>query len=107
MKKKNTSFGGAVAAGTALAGAALGAAAVMFSDKKNQEKIKKTIDELTNEAVVIGKNIKKKADEFAKTKENKEETAMPVVKTTAKKVKSVVKKAAKKIVKKSTPASKK
>ena len=98
MKKKNTSFGGAVAAGTALAGAALGAAAVMFSDKKNQEKIKKTIDELTNEAVVIGKNIKKKADEFTKTKENKEEI---------KKVKSVVKKAAKKIVKKSTPASKK
>lgn len=71
MKKKNNSLGGVLAAGSALAGAALGAAAVMLSDKKNQEKIKKTIDDISHEAVVIGKNIKKKADEFTKATKKK------------------------------------
>jgi len=89
MKKKNKSFGGVVAAGTALAGAALGAAAVMFSDKKNQEKIKKTVNEVSCDAVKIGKTLKQKAEDFTK-----------------KTIKSE-KKTAKKIVKKSTPASKK
>lgn len=68
MKKKNTSFGEAIAIGAALTGAALGAAAVMLSDKKNQEKIKKTVDDLSDEAVKIGKSVKSKVDEFAKTR---------------------------------------
>lgn len=66
MKKKNKSFGEALAVGSALAGAALGAAAVILSDKKNQEKIKKTVDDLSDEAVKIGKSVKSKVDEFAK-----------------------------------------
>jgi len=57
-------MGEAVAVGSAIAGAALGAAAVYLSDKKNQEKIKKTIDEVSDEAVKIGKNIRKKAEEY-------------------------------------------
>lgn len=63
-KKKKQSMGEAVAVGSAIAGAALGAAAVYLSDKKNQEKIKKTIDEVSDEAVKIGKNIRKKAEEY-------------------------------------------
>jgi len=94
MKKKNKSIGQAVAVGSALAGAALGAAAVILSDKKNQEKIKKTIDEISHDAVKMGKNIKRKADEFTKnTTKNQKQT-----------VKKVVKKAA---AKKSTPPTKK
>ncbi len=65
MKKKNTSFGEAIAIGAALTGAALGAAAVVLSDKKNQAKIKKTVDDLSDEAVKIGKSVKSKVDEFA------------------------------------------
>ncbi|OIP57723.1 MAG: hypothetical protein COX79_00725 [Candidatus Levybacteria bacterium CG_4_10_14_0_2_um_filter_36_16] len=79
MRKKNKSLGGVIAAGSALAGAALGAAAVILSDKKNQEKIKKTVDDISREAVVIGKNIKKKAEEFTKT------PVSPVSKTPVKK----------------------
>jgi len=37
MRKKNKSLGGVIAAGSALAGAALGAAAVILSDKKNKK----------------------------------------------------------------------
>lgn len=66
MKKNTKSFGGAVAAGSALAGAALGAAAVVLSDKKNQQKIKRTIDDISHDAVQLGKDIKKKADTFRK-----------------------------------------
>lgn len=108
MKKKNKSFGDVVAVGSALAGAALGAAAVMLSDKKNQEKIKKTIDGISHDAVVIGKKIKKKADEFAKkTEKSEKEIVMPVIKTTAKKVVPIVKKTVKKaVVKKITPEKK-
>lgn len=85
--KKNKSFGQAVAAGSALAGAALGAAAVILSDKKNQAKIKKTVDDISHEAVVIGKKIKKKADEFNKKNKKKknEKVVKPVVKKTVKK----------------------
>ena len=91
MKKRKKSFGQAVAAGSALAGAALGAAAVILSDKKNQEKIKKTVDDISREAVVIGKKIKKKADEF--TKKNKKNKTKKAVKSG---VKTIVKKATKK-----------
>lgn len=66
MKKKDKSLGDAVVVGSALAGAALGAAAVMLSDKKNQEKIKKTVDGISQEAVALGKNIKKKATDLAR-----------------------------------------
>lgn len=65
MKKKNKSFGEVIAVGSALAGAALGAAAVLLSDKKNQDKIKKTVDDISSEAVKIGKSVKKKVDEFS------------------------------------------
>lgn len=65
-KKKNSSLGTAIAAGSALVGAALGAAAVLLSDKKNQDKIKNTVDEVAKDAVVLGKNLKKKAVEFKK-----------------------------------------
>lgn len=97
VKKKNKSFGERVAVGSALAGAALGAAAVVLSDKKNQQKIKKTIDEISHNAVEIGKNIKKKADEFTKTSLENE-------KKTEKTLKKVVKKAAAK--KSASPAKK-
>lgn len=97
MKKKNRSFGGAVAAGSALAGAALGAAAVVLSDKKNQEKIKKTIDDISHDAVVMGKSLKKKAGELRnaaqKNKKKTKKAVKPVSKVPAK---APVKKAAKK-----------
>lgn len=96
MKNKNKSFEKAVAVGSALAGAALGAAAIILSDKKNQEKIKKTIGEISHDAVEIGKNMKKKTDEFTKNT-NKSK------KKTEKTVKRVVKKT---VVKKSTPRTK-
>lgn len=81
MKKKNKSFGEAVAVGSALAGAALGAAAVLLSDKKNQEKLRKTIDEFSHEAVVLGKSVKKKVNEFKKTTQKDEKkTVKKVVK---------------------------
>lgn len=71
MSKKKKSLGDAVVVGSALAGAALGAAAVILSDKKNQEKIKKTVDEISNEAIIIGKKIKDKAEEFTKSSQKK------------------------------------
>ncbi len=66
-KKKNKTFGEAVAVGSALAGAALGAAAVMLSDKKNQAKIKKTVDGMSKDAMKMGKNIKNEAEKFMKS----------------------------------------
>lgn len=93
MKKKNKSFGEAVAVGSALAGAALGAAAVVLSDKKNQQKLKKTIDGLSHDAVQLGRDIKKKADEFRK----------PAKPTATVKPASTVKKTIKKTIKKSSP----
>lgn len=96
MKKKTKSFGGAVAAGSALAGAALGAAAVVLSDKKNQAKIKKTIDDVSHEAIVMGKKLKKKAEELkAATQKNKKKTARQAPRKSSKKTgikKPVVKK---------------
>lgn len=79
MRKKNKSFGGAVAVGTAIAGAALGAAAVVLSDKRNQKKIKKTIDEISHDAQEFGRNIKKKADEFTKNANKNEKKAKKTV----------------------------
>lgn len=79
MKKKKKSFGEAVAVGSAIAGAALGAAAVYLSDKKNQEKLKKTIDEVTEETVKIGKSIKKKADELSKNAQKEEKKVVKKV----------------------------
>lgn len=89
MAKKKRSIGEAVAVGSALAGAALGAAAVILSDKKNQKKIKKTIDGISHDAVVLGKNIKKRAVEFKTTAKKNEKTvskaAKPAVKKAVKK----------------------
>lgn len=79
MKKKKKSFGEAVAVGSAIAGAALGAAAVYLSDKRNQEKLKKTIDEVTDETVKIGKNIKKKAEELRKNAKMEEKIVVKKV----------------------------
>jgi len=98
-KKKKQSVGEAVAVGSAIAGAALGAAAVYLSNKKNQDKIKKTIDEVSDEAVKIGRNVKKKVEEFAGTvtkEQNTKKTAKPAAKktsaTTGKKVYTPLKK---------------
>lgn len=62
MGKKKKSFGEVAVGGAAIAGAALGAAAVFLSDKKNQQKIKKTVDTISDEAVKIGKSLKAKAE---------------------------------------------
>lgn len=85
MKKNKKSLGEAVAVGSALAGAALGAAAVLLSDKKNQEKIKKTIDEFSRDASKLGKTVKKKVEEFKKTTKNERKAVkkIKVVKKTA------------------------
>lgn len=90
MAKKKNSFGDIAAVGSALVGAALGAAAVLLTDKKNQEKLKKTVDEVTSESVKIGKSIKKRAEELTKdTIKNTKATKKP-----AKKIKVVAKKKA-------------
>lgn len=99
-KKNKKSLGEAVAVGSALAGAALGAAAVLLSDKKNQEKIKKTIEEFSHDAAELGKTVKKKVEELKKTA--KKEEKKPV-----KKVKVVKKSAAKSSGKIYTPIDKK
>jgi hypothetical protein len=65
MSKQKKTLGDMAAVGSALAGAALGAAAVLLTDKKNQKKLEKTIDEVSKESVKIGKNLKKKAEELA------------------------------------------
>jgi len=98
-KKKKQSVGEAVAVGSAIAGAALGAAAVYLSNKKNQDKIKKTIDEVSDEAVKIGKSVKKKVEEFAgtvtkeqKTKKTSKPAAKKTVATSGKKVYTPLKK---------------
>ncbi len=85
VKKNKKSLGEAVAVGSALAGAALGAAAVLLSDKKNQEKIKKTIDEFSRDASKLGKTVKKKVEEFKKTTKNERKAVkkIKVVKKTA------------------------
>ncbi len=84
MGKRKKTIGEAVVVGATLAGAALGAAAVLLSDKKNQKKIKKTVDEISSEAVELGKNVKKKMDEFVNppvakknTKKTKPKSAEP------------------------------
>jgi len=68
MGKKKKTFGEILAVGAALGGAALGAAAVALSNKKNQAKIKKTVDEVSQDAVKFGKSLKQKAESFQKTK---------------------------------------
>jgi len=82
MKKKNKSLGEAIAIGSAIAGAALGAAAVLLSDKKNQDKIKKTIDNVSKEASEIRINVKRKIDEITN---NKKAEKIKVVKKAVKK----------------------
>lgn len=84
MNKKKSSIGEALVVGSAIAGAALGAAAVFLSDKKNQEKIKKTVDDVSDEAIKIGKNVKKKVDEITKNtkKEVKKEKKRIIVEAT-------------------------
>lgn len=67
MGKKKKTIGEAVVVGATLAGAALGAAAVMLSDKKNQKKIKKTVDDISSEAVELGKTVKKKVEQYINT----------------------------------------
>jgi len=99
-KKNKKSLGEAVAVGSALAGAALGAAAVLLSDKKNQEKIKKTIDEFSRDASKLGKTVKEKVEEFKKA--SKKEEKKPV-----KKIKVVKKTAPKSTGKIYTPLNKK
>jgi ribulose kinase len=84
MKKKNKSLGEAVAVGSALVGAALGAAAVLLSDKKNQEKLKKTIDEFSEDAATLGKTVKKKVEEFRKTTQKEEKKVVKKVKVVKK-----------------------
>lgn len=84
-KKKKQSVGEAVAVGSAIAGAALGAAAVYLSNKKNQEKIKKTIDEVSDEAVKIGMTVKKKVEEFAGSQGKAKKTTKASKPTTKKK----------------------
>lgn len=101
MKKKKNSLGEAVVVGSALAGAALGAAAVMLSDKKNQAKIRKTVDDISDEAVKIGKTLKEKASTVVKAMADKEETVEKKVK------KEVVKKVEKEVLKKASPTVKK
>lgn len=86
MGKKKKTIGEAVVVGATIAGAALGAAAVMLSDKKNQKKIKKTVDEISKEALELGKNVKKKVEEYVNTKPAKSEkpkSKKPVKKTKA------------------------
>ena len=110
LKKKNKSFGEAIAVGSALAGAALGAAAVMLSDKKNQAKIKKTVDGMSKDAMEMGKNIKKEAEKFMQSaKKEEKKIEKTVAKATAKPVakKAAVKKVVKKAPAKKTPAKKK
>lgn len=85
LKKKNKSIGEVVAVGSAIAGAALGAAAVMLSDEKNQKKIKKTIDGISQDAVALGKNIKKRADEFKNSAKKEEKDIKKAVKKATKK----------------------
>lgn len=85
MKKKNNkTLGEAIAVGSALAGAALGAAAVLLSDKKNQEKIKKTIDEFSDDAVALGKTVKKKVEQFKNATQKEEEKVVKKVKVVKK-----------------------
>lgn len=79
MKKKKQSIGQAIALGSAAAGAVLGAAAVLLSDKKNQEKIKKVVDEISSEAVKFGKSVKNKTQEYTKSTEKEEKKAEKVV----------------------------
>lgn len=86
-KNKNKTLGEAVVVGAAITGAAIGAAAVILSDKKNQKKIQKTVDEISHDAVKLGKNIKKRAEEFKKTVQDKKNAKL-VVKETLKKASS-------------------
>lgn len=83
MSKNKKTIGGVLAAGAALTGAALGAAAVMLSDKKNQAKIKNTIDEISHDAVELGKSIKNKAETLAKNSQKKNKTRATVHKVSA------------------------
>lgn len=99
MKKKNKTLGEALVVGSAIAGAALGAAAVFLSDKKNQDKIKKTVDEVSDEAVKIGKSVKKKVEELTNSKPEIVKKATTVKKV----VKKEVPKSAEKVY---TPKSK-
>lgn len=71
MGKNKKTIGEAVVVGATLAGAALGAAAVMLSDKKNQKKIKKTVDDISNEAVKLSKTVKNKVEKYINTATDK------------------------------------
>jgi CRISPR/Cas system-associated protein Cas5 (RAMP superfamily) len=84
-RKKNNKIAEVVVAGTAITGAALGAAAVLLSDKKNQQKIKKTIINATDKAVVIGKSIKNKVEKHNSRISKKRVTRKAVRKTKPKK----------------------
>lgn len=63
MNKTNT--GSSLAAGIAI-GAALGAAAVALKDKKNQDKVKHTVDKVKKWADDTSKHFTEKSDEIMK-----------------------------------------
>lgn len=103
-QKKVTTFAEVVAAGAAITGAALGAAAVALSDKKNQQKVKKVINNISDQASEFGKSLKKKVDEYTNKNDSKKGVAQQPL--PAKKP-AVKRPAAKKAPVKTAPVAKK
>lgn len=103
-RKKNNKFAEVVVAGTAITGAALGAAAVLLSDKKNQQRIKETITQVTNQATSLGKSIKETVDKY-RNSAPKKLVGKSVMKKTAKKIAAKTP-AVEKVVVKKTQAKK-
>lgn len=64
MNNKRNAGKAAMIVGSTLAGVVIGSTAVLLSDKKNQEKFKKTLSEVSKKASSLGKTISKKADEY-------------------------------------------
>lgn len=64
--KKSRSNALGVALGSVVAGAAIGVAATMLYDKRNQQKIKRVIGDVSQKASKISQQVRKKMDEYGK-----------------------------------------
>lgn len=79
-QKKDSTIAALAVAGAAVAGSLLGAAGTFLSNKNNQDKVKKALNDFSKEASKTGKTIKKKVDEITVKASSKPQTKKPAVK---------------------------
>lgn len=78
-QKKDSTIAALAVAGAAVAGSLLGAAGAFLSNKNNQDKVKKALNDFSKEASKTGQTIKKKVDEITVKASSKPQAKKPAV----------------------------